>query len=58
MASERSRSPFTFLDDLLHRLRFSSASPSPSQRSDTAVIDDYIKLLDSEQAPEQKPPDT
>ena len=53
---QRSRSPFTFLDDLLHRLRFSSALPSPSQRSDTAEIDDYIKLLDSEQDPAQKPP--
>jgi len=55
---QRSRSPFSFLDDLLQRLRFSSEPPSPSQRSATAEIDDYIKILDSEQDPAQKPPGT
>lgn len=51
---QRSRSRFTFLDDLLHRLRFSSASPL--QRSDTAETEDYIKRLVSVQDPLQKSP--
>lgn len=49
---QSSRSRSTFLDDLLSRLRFFSLP----LRGDNAVMHDYIKLLDPEQDPLQKPP--